>query len=317
MTPLRQRLIEDLQLRNYAPGTVRAYVDHVSWLARYYRKSPDQLDQEQVRAYLVHLVQERQLSWSHYNVTVCALRFLYRVTLGRDWPIKHIPYAKRPRKLPSVLSGAEVIRLLECVPKLLHRLVLLTIYGTGLRVSEAIRLRIEDIDSQRMLIHVRSGKGAKDRLVPLSPVLLAALRVYWKTTRSRTWLFPGLDPERPAHVPSIRRACHRAAQAARLNKPVTPHILRHSFATQILEDGVDLRTIQKLLGHNSLRTTALYTHISIDHLQRTAMPLDRLAGDIGRLSSPASASPAPAPDLNSPTSSGDTPPSSCKPADPP
>ena len=311
MTPLRQRLIEDLQLRNYAAGTVRTYVDHVSWLARYYRKSPDQLDQEQVRAYLVHLVQERQLSWSHYNVTVCALRFLYRVTLGKDWPIKHIPFAKRPRKLPSVLSGAEVIRLLECVPKLLHRLVLMTIYGTGLRVSEATRLRIEDIDSQRMLIHVRGGKGAKDRLAPLSPVLLAALREYWKTVRSPTWLFPGLDPERPAHLPSIRRACHRAAQAARLNKHVTPHTLRHSFATQLLEDGVDLRTIQKLLGHNQLRTTALYTHISIDHLQRTAMPLDRLADEISRLSSP-----VPAPDLKSATSSGDTPPSSCKPVDP-
>ena len=312
MTPLRQRLIEDLQLRNYAPSTVRAYVDHVSWLARYYRKSPDQLDQEQVRAYLVHLVQERQLSWSHYNVTVCALRFLYRVTLGKDWPIKHIPFAKRPRKLPSVLSGAEVIRLLECVPKLLHRLVLMTIYGTGLRVSEATRLRVEDIDSQRMLIHVRGGKGAKDRLAPLSPVLLEALREYWKTTHSPTWLFPGLDPERPAHLPSIRRACQRAAQAARLNKHVTPHTLRHSFATQLLEDGVDLRTIQKLLGHNQLRTTALYTHVSLDRLQHTASPLDRLANDISRLSSP-----APAADLNSPTSSGDTPPSSCKPADTP
>ena len=312
MTALRQRMTEDLQLRNYASGTIVAYVAHVSWLAKYYHKSPDQLNQEQVRAYLIHLVRERGLSWSHYNITVCALRFLYRVTLGRDWPIKHIPYAKRSRKLPSVLSGAEVIRLLECVPKLPHRVVLLTMYGTGLRISEATWLRVEDIDSQRMLIHVRSGKGAKDRLVPLSPLLLESLRAYWRATRSRTWLFPGLDPERPMHQRTLRKVIQQAAQAAGLNKHVTPHTLRHSFATQILEDGVDLRTIQKLLGHNQLRTTTNYTHISIDRLQRTASPLDRLASDISRLSSQ-----VPASDLKSATSSAGTPPSSCKLADPP
>lgn len=312
MTPLRQRLMDDMQIRNYAPGTIRNYVDHVAWFARFHGKSPDQLGQEHVRAYLVHLVRERKISWGHYNVTVCALRFLYRVTLGKDWPIKHIPYAKRPKKLPSVLSGTEVIRLLECVANVHYRLVLMTMYATGLRVSEATRLRVENIDGQRMMIHVRSGKGAKDRMVPLSPVLLEALRSHWRTTRSTTWLFPGVNPERPIRNETIRKACQRAAQDAGLRKHVTPHTLRHSFASQLLEEGVDIRTIQKLLGHNQLRTTALYTHVSLGRLQQTVSPLDRLASDVTRL-----VSQKPAVDSKSATSSAGTPPSSSEPVAPP
>lgn len=312
MTPLRQRLMDDMQIRNYAPGTIRNYVDHVAWFAKYHGQSPEQLNQEHVRTYLVHLVRERKVSWSHYNVTVCALRFLYRVTLGKDWPIKHIPYAKRPKRLPSVLSGEEVVRLLECVTNVRYRLVLMTMYATGLRVSEATRLRIEDIDSQRMTIHVRAGKGAKDRMVPLSPVLLEALRSYWRTARPTTWLFPGSGSGGPIRLETIREACRRATLAARLVKRVTPHTLRHSFASQLLEEGVDIRTIQKWLGHSQLRTTALYTHVSLERLQRTASPLDRIAGQIERL-----VPQLPARDLKSATSSADTAPNSCNAGDPP
>ena len=231
------------------------------------------------------------------------------MTLGKDWPIKHIPYAKRPRRVPSVLSGAEVIRLLECVADLRYRMALLTMDATGLRVAEAARLRIEDIDSQRMLIHVHSGKGAKDRLVPLSPVLLESLRSYWRTVRSPTWLFPARDAQRPVSHARLQQTCRRAAQLAGLAKRITPHTLRHSFATQLLEEGVDIRTIQTLLGHSQLRTTALYTHVSLSRLQRTASPLDRLAADVGRLSRP-----VPVPGSKSPTSSAGTGPSSCGPA---
>lgn len=301
MSPLRKRLIEDLQVRNYAPGTVRAYVDHVAWMARFYGRSPDQLDEEQVRTYLVHLVQERKVSWSHYNVTVCALRFLYRVTLGRDWPIRHIPYARRPRRLPGVLTRDEVVSLLTCVLNPGHRMVLMTIYAAGLRISEAARLQAGDIDSPRMLIHVRQGKGAKDRVVPLSPALLQALREYWRAIRPGQWLFPAADPTRPVRRPAVARACQRAAREAGIRKHVTPHTLRHTFATHQLEAGVDLRTIQRWLGHSQLRTTTLYTHVSVAHLQAAGSPLDRIAGQIPRLPPPAPGRPS-----KSPTSSGST-----------
>jgi integrase/recombinase XerD len=309
MTILRQRLIEDLQIRNYAPGTVRSYVAHVAWFSRYHGRSPDQLNQEHVRAFLLHLVRERKVSWSYYNTTVCALRFLYQVTLPRDWPVQHIPYAKRPKKVPSVLSGAEVVRLLECVPDLRYRMVLLTMYATGLRVAEAARLRAQDIDSQRMLIHVHAGKGAKDRLVTLSAVLLESLRSYWRTVRPATWLFPARDPQRPLSHARIQQTCRRGAKLAGLTKRVTPHTLRHSFATELLEQGVDIRTIQTLLGHSQLRTTALYTHVSLSRLQHVANPLDRLAADVGRLM-PENRAGA----WKSPTSSAGTGPNSCDPA---
>jgi integrase/recombinase XerD len=307
MTPLRQRLIEDLQIRNYAAGTVRSYVDHVSCFARHYGRSPDQLEQEQVRAYLVHLVRERKISWSYYNGAVCALRFLYQVTLGKDWPVKHIPYAKRPKRIPAVLSASEVIRLLECIPDLRYRMVLLTMCATGLRVGEATRLRVADIDSQRMTIHVHSGKGAKDRLVPLSPVLLESLRAYWKTVRSPTWLFPSRNAQRPVACARVQQICRRAVQTARLSKRVTPHTLRHSFASQLLEEGADIRTIQAMLWHCQLRTTALYTHVSPNWLvQQTVSPLDRLAADVGRLTLS-----VPGPGSRSPTSSAGTAPTTC------
>ena len=266
MTSLRQRFTEDLQLRNYATGTVRLYVEHVSRLALHFQRSPEELTEEDVRSYLVYLVRERRYSWSHYNVTVCALRFLYRVTLNKDWPLKHVPYAKRPKKLPSVLSRDEVVRLLAHVECPAHRILLMTIYATGLRISEAIHLRAEDIDSQRMIIHVHGGKGAKDRLVPLSPVLLASLRDYWKLGRPQAWLFPGIDPQKPVNRQTIGKACVRAGQAADLKKHVTPHTLRHTCATHLLKGRADIRQIQKLLGHRRLSSTEVYTRVELSDL---------------------------------------------------
>ena len=304
MSSLRQRLIQDLQLRNRSTGTIRTYVSHVLGLARFYRQSPEQLDQEQVRGYLLHLMHERRVSFSHYNATVCALRFLYRVTLGKDWPIERLPYAKRPKQLPSVLSHQEVVQVLRCVPQLKQRVILLTLYATGLRVSEAIRLRPEDIHSQRMVIHVRSGKGAKDRLVPLSPLLLEALRQYWRITRPRDWLFPGDQPLAHLTRVTVARTCRLAALAAGLSKRVTPHLLRHSFATRLVELGTDLHTIQQILGHSRIGTTALYTHVSATRLRSTASPLDALAAELPGLLHPTAGR------SKSPTSSAGTAPNS-------
>lgn len=305
MSSLRERLIQDLQLRNRSAGTIRTYVSHIVGLARYYRQSPEQLDQEQVRGYLVYLMQERRVSFSHYNATVCALRFLYRVTLGKDWPIERLPYAKRPKQLPSVLSHQEVARLVRCIPQLKQRLILLTIYATGLRVSEAIRLRPQDIDSQRMVIHVRSGKGAKDRLVPLSPLLLEALRQYWRIARPQSWLFPGDQPLAHLTRETVTRTCRLAALAAGLSKRVTPHLLRHSFATRLVELGTDLHTIQQILGHSRIGTTSLYTHVSASRLRSTASPLDALSAELPGLLRPTAAVRS-----KSPTSSAGTAPNS-------
>lgn len=242
MSALRERLIQDLQLRNRSAGTIRTYVSHIVGLARYYRQSPEQLDQEQVRAYLVHVMQEQRVSFSHYNALVCALRFLYRVTLGKE----------------------------------------------------------------RMVIHVRAGKGAKDRLVPLSPLLLEALRQYWRQARPRDWLFPGDQPLAHLSRESVARTCRLAALASGLSKRVTPHLLRHSFATRLVELGTDLHTIQQILGHSRIGTTSLYTHVSATRLRSTASPLDALAAELPGLLSPTATRPS-----KSPTSSADTaPPSS-------
>ena len=276
-------MIEDLRLRNRAPGTIEAYVNHVARFAKFYGRSPEQLDQEDIRAYLLRIIAEGRVSWSHYNVIVCALRFLYRVTLRKDWAVERLPYAKRPKKLPTVLSPAEVIRLLECVAQLRYRMVLMTMYATGLRVSEAVRLRPKDIDSQRMLLHVRAGKGGKDRMVPLPAVLLEALRQYWRIARPEEWLFPARRPRQHAHPRTVAEACVQAARRAKLSKRVTPHTLRHSFATHLLEANVNIRTIQVLLGHSQLRTTAIYTHVAVERIRSTCSPLQVLAEEVRRL----------------------------------
>ncbi|HJZ60161.1 MAG TPA: tyrosine-type recombinase/integrase [Gemmataceae bacterium] len=277
MTPLRQRMIEDLKLRNLAPATIRVYVQRVAAFARHFGESPELLGPPEVRSYLVHLVQHKHASWSYYNQTVGALRFLYNVTLGRDEPLRRIACPKQPRKLPVVLSPEEVVRFFQAVPNLKHRALLMTAYAAGLRISEVVALTVADIDSRRMVIRVRQGKGRKDRYVMLSPRLLEVLRAYWKVARPAHWLFPGQVEGRPVTVGTAHRVCVEASRAAGLGKHVTVHTLRHSFATHLLEAGTDLRTIQLLLGHRELRTTAIYTHVSPATLEATQSPLDRLA----------------------------------------
>ena len=284
MTPLRRRMIDDMQLRNFAPGTITVYVNSVARFALHFGTSPDLLGPEDVRAYLLHLVQQRRISWSYYNQNLQALRFLYNVTLGRDWVLQHIACPKQPKRLPVVLSPDELTRFFAAIGSLRYRAVLMTAYAAGLRVSEVVASGTADIDSQRMVLRVRQGKGRKDRYVMLSPKLLGLLRTYWKAARPRTWLFPGRDGDRPISASAVMKACRRARRAAGLEKRVTVHTLRHSFATHLLEAGTDLRTIQVLLGHHSPRTTALYTHVSPAALQATVSPLDRL--DLGAAAEP-------------------------------
>jgi integrase/recombinase XerD len=221
----------------------------------------------------VHLL-EAKTSWSVFNQTVCALRFLYRVTLQRDWPLERLPYGKRPKRLPVVLSQEQVLRFLGAVDQPKYRVALTTGYAAGLRISELVHLRVEDIDSARMLIHIGHGKGDKARLVPLSEVLLGQLRAYWRVERPRTWLFPGRHPQAPVIPKTIWEACDRARQAAGLRKHVTPHTLRHCYATHLLEAGTDIRTVQALLGHASLSSTMIYTHVRRRLITATRSPLD-------------------------------------------
>lgn len=275
MTPLRQRMIEDLRVRNYSPKTQKIYVAQVARFARHFGVSPEQLGPEEVRTYQLHLI-EQGVSWSTFNQTVCALRFLYKITLGRSWAVKHLPFGKKPRRLPCVLSREEVEALLSAAHNAKHRAVLMTLYSTGLRVSELAQLRLEDVDSQRMLIRVRQGKGRKDRVVMLSPVLLDHLRAYRRAQPRSPWLFPGSEPDQPLSVSAVQKLCRQAEKKAGIRKRVTPHLLRHSFATHLLESGADLRLIQTLLGHQSVRTTQLYTQVTADRIRATASPLDRL-----------------------------------------
>jgi site-specific recombinase XerD len=279
MTPLRQRMIEDMRIRNYSPKTIKEYVNHVAAFAKHFGKSPDQLGPGHIHGYQVHLIDEKKTSWSCFNNAVCALRLFYRMTLKKDWMIKHLPYGKRPKTLPVVLSKEEVLRLLAAMHKLNYRIMLMTAYSAGLRVSEVARLRVEDIDCGQMLIRVRQGKGQKDRYVMLSATLLEVLGGYAKLAQSTDWLFPG---ERAGHYISPRtlnRACKAAAKAAGIQKRITMHTLRHCFATHLLESGIDIRTIQKLLGHAKLETTSRYTHVSTAKIRSTPSPLDLLATD--------------------------------------
>jgi integrase/recombinase XerD len=276
MTPLRRRMIEDMTLRNFTPQTVRSYVWCVARFARYFNCSPEHLGPEELRAYLVYLVQERRVSLSYYKQTRAALRFLYRITLGRHDVPDVIPPVKQPRTLPVVLSPEEVARFFAAIRNIKHRAILMTAYAAGLRVSEATQLQVSDIDSQRMVIRVRQGKGRKDRYVMLSPRLLEFLRAYWKSVRPQGILFPGATPDRPITTEGIKKVCQRARVAAGLGKAITAHTLRHSFATHLLEGGTDLRTIQVLLGHRSLNTTARYIHVATAALPSIKSPFDRL-----------------------------------------
>jgi site-specific recombinase XerD len=275
MTPLRQRMLQDMQMRNLSPHTQQAYIRAVAKLAAFYNLSPDRLDLEQVRNFLVHLVGQ-QVSFSLFNQTRCALILFYRVTLGRDWNFDRIGCQKQEKRLPVVLSQAEIAQFFAAISRLKYRALFMAVYAAGLRVSEVVALRAEDIDSKRMVLCVRQGKGKKDRIVMLSLKLLDVLREYYTAFRPTATLFFGKDKERPLDRGTVLWACRRIARRAGLTKRVTVHTLRHSFATHLLEGGVDLRTIQALLGHRSLRTTALYTFVSTQRVAATPSPLDLL-----------------------------------------
>jgi site-specific recombinase XerD len=279
VSPLRRRMIEDMTVRNLSPATQRSYVHAVTKFSRFFGCSPDRLDLEDVRTFQVHLV-AGGMSWSAFNQTVCALRFFFGVTLGRAGLPERIPHAREPRRLPVVLSADEVVRFLDAVSWLKHRAALTTAYAAGLRVSEVVNLKVTDIDSSRMVIRVEQGKGAKDRYVMLSPQLLGILRSYWRLTRPVRWLFPGRDADHSLHPTVLQGACRSARAAAGLDKRVTMHTLRHSFATHLLESGTDIRIIQALLGHNSLQTTARYTQVTTSTIGQTPSPLERLQLDL-------------------------------------
>ena len=279
MSPLRRRMIEDMTVRNLSPATQRSYVYAVAKFSRHFGRSPDRLCLEDVRAFQVHLV-ATGISWPALHQTVCALRFFYGVTLGHGDIPERIAYAREPRKLPVVLNADEVGRLLEAVPSLKVRTALTTAYAAGLRASEAVGLKIADIDSGRMVIRVEHGKGSKARYVMLSAQLLGILRTYWRLARPKQWLFPGRDETKPIDVQVLHAACRSACTAAGLAKRARVHTLRHSFATHLLENGTDIRIIQVLLGHCSLSTTARYTQVSNDLIRRTQSPLDRLTLEV-------------------------------------
>ncbi|HEY5865980.1 MAG TPA: site-specific integrase [Candidatus Tectomicrobia bacterium] len=275
MTALRQRMLEDMQLRSYSPNTIDGYLRSVAQFAKHFRTSPDRLGPEDIRTYQLFLIQQ-QVSRSTFIQTVCALRFFYEKTLGQAWMVEHIPYPRRQKKLPLVLSQAEVAALLVAPRNLKHRAILATLYATGLRASELSQLQPPDIESQRLVIRVRQGKGQRDRLVMLPPRLLALLRHYWKLYRPQDWLFPGPNLAHPITPEGIWFICRQAGKLAGLTKVVHPHLLRHSFATHLLEAGVDLRRIQLLLGHASLRSTSVYLHVSPLAVQEIPSPLETL-----------------------------------------
>jgi len=275
MSPLRRRMIEDMTVRNMSPMTQRVYLHHVSRFSRFFGRSPDRLGLEEVRQFQVHMV-SRGLSWTLLNQAVCALRFFYGVTLERSDLPERIAYAREPSALPVVLSAEEVVRFLAAVPSLKTRVALTCAYAAGLRASEVARLKIADIDSGRGVIRVEHGKGGKDRYVMLGEQLLTLLRAYWRVARPAIWLFPGRDETRPMPPDRLRVACRSARVAAGLDKRVTPHTLRHSFATHLLEAGTDIRIIQALLGHSNLSTTARYTHVATSMISGAVSPLERL-----------------------------------------
>jgi len=276
VTPLRQRMLEDLQIRHYSPTTIRLYLYAIKEFAKHFGKPPDQLGAEHIRRYQLFLTKEKKVSTSTYVLMVCALRFFYTHTLHRKVAIERIPFPRRERKLPMILSRDEVKALLEAPRDLRYRAMLAILYGSGLRVSEVARLKVADIDSARNVLWVRSGKGRKDRQALLPPKLRELLRCYWRTRRPTDWLFPGADPSQPVSVKTIFRACRQAAHSAGIAKSVHPHLLRHAFATHLLEAGTNLRTIQILLGHANLETTARYLQVADVNVRATISPLESL-----------------------------------------
>ena len=276
MTPLRKRMIDEMQLRNFSPKTIGMYVDNVARFARYFNKSPDKLGPEEVRTYLLQLIQEKQRSLGTYKVALAALRYFYRWVIHGPEIVEDIRCPRPERRLPVVLSFDEVRRFFAAIPSFKHRMILMTAYAAGLRISEVVNLQVRDIDSQRMVIRVCQGKRKKDRYTILSPVLLQMLRHWWVAARPVSYLYPGRSLNSPMSVATVQKMCKEAQEKAGIAKTVTPHTLRHSFATHLLEAGTDLRVIQELLGHASPKTTALYTHVSAKLIAQTKSPLDLL-----------------------------------------
>ena len=277
MSELRRQMQGDLRVRNYAERTQAIYIRRVAEMAMHFGRSPDTLGREEIRGYLRYLKEERDVSRSSFKQTVGALRFLYRVTLDRPELLSHIPYPREKRRDPVVLSQDEVGRLLKALENLKHRALAMTLYAGGPRISEVLGLEVRDIDSDRMVITVRHGKGDKDRQVVLSVVLLETLRAYCRMYRPRTWLFDGQIPGQPLTSRAVQRVIRVAGERAGITKRVTPHVLRHSYATHLLEAGTDLRMIQTLLGHRSLQSTAIYTHVATVRLRSIKSPLDALS----------------------------------------
>ena len=270
MTPLRKKMLEELQRRNYSQTTKRAYLHIVADFAKYFDRSPDLLGLDEIRNYQAHLIEKRKLEARTVGVYTAGLRFLFVKTLHRPYPLQEFPTRSGHGSLPIILSEDEISRLIESASNLFHRAMLMTLYCTGMRRAEVCHLKVEDIDSERMVIHIRHGKGGKDRDVPLDPKLRETLREYYRWMRPKTYLFPGTEngwrADKPITTKYLWQICQEAAQTAGIKKHVNPHLIRHSFATHLLENGADLPTVQALLGHADLRATSIYLHLSRRHL---------------------------------------------------
>ncbi len=283
-TPLRERMRSILRTRNYSPRTEETYITAVARFARHYGKSPEQLGAKEIEEYQIHLRDRQHISASLFNQTMSALKFLYKEVLGRKEEIARIAFARRERRLPVVLSPEETIQFLRAIPKGRYQVLMTTIYSAGLRLSEALNLRGHDIDSARMVIRIREGKGKKDRYVPLSPILLELLRDHWRTEHLRDLLFPSQnDVERPIDPATVQKYLKRIGDRTGLCKKVTAKTLRHSYATHLIEQGTSTRVVQVLLGHSSVHTTETYTHVSPKILRKSTSPLDQV---LARLQSP-------------------------------
>lgn len=283
MGKFADRMENEMSIRGFSPRTKESYLRCMRFFIKHTGVEPDKVTEAHINRFQIYLTKERKVSWSRFNQLVCAIMFFYRHVVIRPWVIKHVPYQKREKRLPVVLSRQEVLKLLEVLTNIKHRAIFLTIYSTGLRVSETVQLQPKDIESTRMLIRVNRGKGKKDRYVMLSPFLLEVLRSYWKACWATAevkplYLFPGADITKPLSRKALLKMLKKAAERAGINKEkVTGRILRHTFSTHLLEDGANIRVIQAVLGHRSLRTTSIYTHVNANYLTTTPTPLDTLA----------------------------------------
>lgn len=289
MTSLRQRVLNELQRRNYSPETTRGYIHAIKQFADYFSKSPEKLGAEEIRQFQLHLLKEKKLAPGTVEGRMSALRFLYKKTLKRrDIAYDDLVFPRVPRKLPVVLSPDEITSMIEAAPNLMHRTILMLLYATGIRRAEAALLKVSDVDSERMVIHIQLGKGSRDRDVPMTPKLLEALRQYWRWKHPKIYLFPSTEghrgEERPISDKTVWYACKEAAARAGIKKRIGPHTLRHSFATHLMEAGTDLRTIQLLMGHAHLEHTTRYLHMSQRHLHAAPNPLDQISVSSQRFS---------------------------------